>query len=67
MKRRPARRAPTVSETSCLELYDVKAALQGFREIIRQNVPVSVGQVSRVDVVLEVGALTETVTVAVAI
>jgi Carboxypeptidase regulatory-like domain/TonB dependent receptor len=43
--------------------YDVKAALQGFREIIRQNVPVTVGQVSRVDVVLEVGALTETVTV----
>ncbi|MGH9313496.1 MAG: carboxypeptidase-like regulatory domain-containing protein, partial [Vicinamibacterales bacterium] len=44
-------------------IYDVKTALQGFREVIRQNVPVSVGQVSRVDVVLEVGALTETVTV----
>jgi Carboxypeptidase regulatory-like domain/TonB dependent receptor-like, beta-barrel len=44
-------------------VYDVKTALQGFREVIRQNVPVSVGQVSRVDVVLEVGALTETVTV----
>ncbi len=44
-------------------LYDVKIALQGFREVIRQNVPVTIGQVSRVDVVLEVGALTETITV----
>jgi hypothetical protein len=43
--------------------YDVKIALQGFREVVRQNVPVTIGQVSRVDVVLEVGALTETVTV----
>jgi len=44
-------------------LYEVKIGLQGFREVIRQNVPVTIGSVSRVDVVLEVGALTETVTV----
>jgi hypothetical protein len=43
--------------------YDVKIALEGFRESLRQNVPVTIGQVSRVDVVLEIGALTETVTV----
>jgi hypothetical protein len=43
--------------------YDVKIALEGFREVIRQNVPVTIGQVSRVDVILEVGTLAETVTV----
>ena len=43
--------------------YDIKIALTGFREAVRQNVPVSVGQISRVDLTLEVGALTETVTV----
>jgi hypothetical protein len=44
--------------------YDVKVSLQGFREAVRSNVPVSIGQISRVDVTLEVGTLTETVTVA---
>ena len=44
--------------------YDVKVSLTGFREGIRTNVPVTIGQISRVDVTLEVGALTETVTVA---
>jgi len=43
--------------------YDVKVAMSGFRELIKTNVPVSVNQISRVDVKLEVGALTETVTV----
>ncbi|HTU99655.1 MAG TPA: TonB-dependent receptor, partial [Luteitalea sp.] len=43
--------------------YDIKVTLTGFKEMERQNVPVSVGQVARVDVTLEVGALTETVTV----
>jgi hypothetical protein len=43
--------------------YDVKVTLTGFKEMQRENVPVSVGQVARVDVTLEVGALTETVTV----
>jgi hypothetical protein len=44
--------------------YDMKVVLQGFREFQRKGVPVSVGQISRVEVRLEVGALTETVTVA---
>jgi len=43
--------------------YDVRVVLQSFRETRRQNVPVSVGQISRVDVTLEIGTLTETVTV----
>jgi hypothetical protein len=44
--------------------YDVKVALTGFREAVRTNVPVTLGQISRVEMTLEVGALTETVTVA---
>jgi hypothetical protein len=44
--------------------YDVKVSLSGFRESVRSNVPVTIGQISRVDVTLEVGTLTETVTVA---
>jgi outer membrane receptor protein involved in Fe transport len=44
--------------------YDVKVALTGFREAIRTSVPVSIGQISRVDMTLQVGTLTETVTVA---
>ena len=44
--------------------YDVKVTLTGFREFVQTNVPVSAGQLSRVDVKLEIGALTETVTVA---
>src|SRR5215208_2961342 len=43
--------------------YDVKVSLQGFREAIRAKVPVTVGQISRVDLTLQVGAMTETVTV----
>jgi hypothetical protein len=43
--------------------YDVKIALQGFREVLRSNVPVTIGQLSRVDASLEIGALSETVTV----
>lgn len=44
--------------------YDVKISLAGFREAVRTNVPVTIGEISRVDMTLEVGALTETVTVA---
>ena len=44
--------------------YDVKVTLQGFRENVRAGVPVTIGEISRVDVTLEVGTLTETVTVA---
>jgi Carboxypeptidase regulatory-like domain/TonB dependent receptor-like, beta-barrel len=44
--------------------YDVKISLTGFREAVRTNVPVTIGEISRVDMTLEVGTLTETVTVA---
>ena len=44
--------------------YDVKVSLQGFKEFVTTAVPVSVNEVSRVDVQLEVGQLTETVSVA---
>lgn len=43
--------------------YDVKVALQGFKEFVQQKVPVTTGSISRVDARLEVGQLTETVTV----
>lgn len=35
--------------------YDVKLALTGFRDGGRSNVPVTIGQISRVDITLEVG------------
>jgi hypothetical protein len=44
-------------------MYDLKVTLTGFREYLKTDVPVSVNQISRVDVRLEVGALAETVTV----
>lgn len=44
--------------------YLVKVSLEGFKEFQQTGVPVTLGQVSRVDVSLELGALTETVTVA---
>jgi hypothetical protein len=47
--------------------YDVKVSLQGFREFVKTAVPVSAGNISRVDVALEVGQLSETVTVASAV
>ncbi len=43
--------------------YDIKVGLQGFREFVRANVPVTPGQISRVVAKLEIGALAETVTV----
>jgi hypothetical protein len=43
--------------------YDVRVVMPSFRETVRAGVPVTVGQISRVDVTLEVGAVTETVTV----
>ncbi len=44
--------------------YDVKVSLQGFRDYVRSGVPVVIGQIVRVEVSLELGALTETITVA---
>ena len=43
--------------------YDVKVSMQGFKEAVRTDVPVTVNTVSRVDSRLELGALTETVSV----
>jgi carboxypeptidase family protein/TonB-dependent receptor-like protein len=43
--------------------YDVRVALSGFREAVRSGVPVSNGEISRVDISLEIGAMSETVTV----
>jgi hypothetical protein len=43
--------------------YDVKVTLQGFRESVRKDVPVTIGQIARVTVSMEVGAVSETVTV----
>ena len=43
--------------------YDVKVSLTGFREAVRTNVPVTIGQISRVDMALQVGTLSEVVTV----
>ena len=43
--------------------YAVKVTMPSFRETVRTGVPVTVGQISRVDVTLEVGGLAETVTV----
>jgi len=43
--------------------YDVKVSLQGFKESLKTAVPVSVNTVSRVDARLDIGQLSETVTV----
>jgi hypothetical protein len=43
--------------------YDVKVTLQGFKEFVQQRVPVTAGSISRVDALLEVGRLSESVTV----
>jgi hypothetical protein len=37
--------------------------LQGFKEFVKTGVPVSVNEVSRVDAALDIGALSDTVTV----
>lgn len=44
-------------------MYDVKVTLQGFKEFKDQQVPVTAGSISRVDAKLEVGRLSESVTV----
>ena len=43
--------------------YTVKASLQGFKEYVQTGVPVNPNDVVRIDARLEVGALTESVTV----
>jgi hypothetical protein len=44
--------------------YTVSAELQGFKKVVHQNIKVDVNSTIRVDVVLEVGAVSEAVTVA---
>ena len=43
--------------------YSVEAELQGFKKVIRQNVRVDVNTTVRIDLTMEVGQLTEAVTV----
>jgi hypothetical protein len=43
--------------------YTIRVSLQGFKEYVKESVPVSANIVARVPVALEVGALTEAVTV----
>ncbi|MGH9308073.1 MAG: TonB-dependent receptor domain-containing protein, partial [Vicinamibacterales bacterium] len=44
--------------------YDVKIALSGFREAVRTSVPVTIGQIARIDMTLQIGTMSETITVA---
>src|ERR671912_575599 len=44
--------------------YTVTAELQGFKKVVHQNIKVDVNTTVRVDVVLEVGTVSESVTVA---
>src|SRR6185436_11561782 len=44
--------------------YTVTAELQGFKKVVRENIKVDVNTTIRVDMPLEVGAMTEAVTVA---
>lgn len=46
--------------------YRVTVEVQGFKTVVRENVPVSIDTSTRVDVVLEVGAVTQEVTVSAA-
>jgi len=47
--------------------YDVRVTASGFRPLVRENVEVTINTVIRVDLKLEVGPLTEQVTVAASI
>jgi len=43
--------------------YTLKASLQGFREFVQTGIPITAGGIVRINGKLEIGALTETVTV----
>jgi hypothetical protein len=43
--------------------YEIRAELQGFKTFTRQDVPLEIGRTATIDITLEVGALTEVVTV----
>ncbi|MCL6507760.1 MAG: carboxypeptidase-like regulatory domain-containing protein, partial [Bryobacteraceae bacterium] len=44
--------------------YDLRVSAKGFRTVTRENVAVTINAVTRVDLRLEVGAVTEQITVA---
>ena len=44
-------------------IYTLKASLQGFKEFVQTGIPVVVGNIVRINGKLEIGALTESVTV----
>jgi hypothetical protein len=44
-------------------VYTLKVALQGFKEYVKENIEVTVNNITRSDVMLEVGSRTEMVTV----
>ena len=44
-------------------VYDVRVSLHGFKEFVQQRVPVTTGGISRVDARMEVGELSESITV----
>ena len=70
-KREPTSAGPTTTNESGYYIfsslqngtYSVDAELQGFKKIVRQNVKVDVNTTIRVDLKLEVGQMTEAVTV----
>ena len=43
--------------------YDVRAELEGFKSVVQRAVPVSLGQTSSINLQLEVGGISETVSV----
>jgi hypothetical protein len=43
--------------------YEVGAQLDGFRRVVRRGVTLNIGDVRNIDVTLEIGSLTETITV----
>ena len=43
--------------------YTLKASLEGFKEFVQTGIPITVGNIVRINGKLEVGALTESVTV----
>jgi len=43
--------------------YEITVAVQGFKKVVRQNINVQVASTIRIDIALEVGATTESVTV----
>ena|SRR6266700_1335847 len=43
--------------------YEISVAVQGFKEYVRQGLTIQVAQVARIDIPLEVGATSDSVTI----